>query len=971
VISACARVGRALRTALLVFIALAMSATASARQSPLSEAFAETWTTRDGLPHSTVNAVAQTADSYLWLATWEGIARYGGGEFRLFRSDDIPGLLDDSVRAIHLGPHGDLWAGSGRGGIVRLRAGRWTSLPPVFGMVTDLHEERSGRLWVATLRSGLVRIDGPRRHAYTTAEGLATDVVNAVAIDRAGRAWAGTAQGLARIEGDRARMLRSGLPAGPVLALHALPDGRLVVGTERGAYVGDGAAFVPLHPDLAGDAVIRIAHDPDGALWLGTLSAGLVRLHRGVLERMGVEDGLPNSRVLTLLRDREKSLWIGTNGGLVRLREAPIRTFTRRDGLRDDFVRAVVVQGRDVWLGTSRGLSHLDRETGEASTRGDGTLLGSASVLSLAADPRGGTWVGTFYDGALLWERGRIARRVDAASGLPSNEVRVVVPARDGRVWVGTKQGLAVAAPSGAVRVYDTDDGLPGDYVQALHEDAEGAIWVGTGTGLGLVRGDRVGAVDIATAAQAQYVFGFLERPKTPHVIAATDRGLLRIERRTGRVRVVGPAQGLPFRKVFAAVDDGMGGIWITGNQGIARLDATDLDAAFDGRLPRVHARLFGHSDGMATSQANGGSNPPATFDGRHLWVATALGVARVDPAASVRPPPALAPVVFERFDVDGRAVDTSRAVTLPPGSGRIEIGYASPSLLSARHVHYRYRLEGFGDEWVDVGPRRDLQFTNLDPGQYRLHVAAHLPGDARRVRAATLAFVVERTWWQRPGVWIALGLSLLAGLGLVYAWRVGRLRASERRLQRLVDQKTAALQVQTEIAERLARTDPLTKLANRRGLDEALQSIATELRDGDAVSLVLVDIDHFKQVNDRYTHIVGDLALRAVADALQAQSRQRDVAARWGGEEFALLLRDCGREQALAVAERIRAAVQALDCSGFAPGLHVRVSAGVATADDRTRAMSLMADADRALMRAKAEGRNRVCMAAGAAVPA
>jgi diguanylate cyclase (GGDEF)-like protein len=701
------------------------------------------------------------------------------------------------------------------------------------------------------------------------------------------------------------------------------------------------------------------------------LSAGLARLRSGVLERMGVDDGLPNGRVLTLLRDRENSLWIGTNGGLVRLRDAPIRSYTRRDGLGDDFVRAVLVRGRDVLLGTSRGLSRLDADSGRAAPVGSGTLLQSAPVLSLADAGTGATWVGTFYDGALLWDGRRILRTIDAASGLPSNEVRAIVAGSDGRVWIGTKQGLAVASASDALRVYGMAEGLPGDYVQALHEDAEGVMWVGTGTGLARIGDGRVERVDIARAAKAQYVFGFLERRGSPHLLVATDRGLIRIHRASGRMDAVGTEQGLPFRKVFAAVDDGTGGIWLTANQGVARVSATELDAVFDRRAPRLNARVFGHSDGMLTSQANGGSNPSAAFDGAHLWVATALGVARVEPGESVRPSPALAPVVFERFDVDGHPADTGTDVTLPPGSTRIEIGYASPSLLSARRVHYRYRLEGFGEEWIDAGQRRELQFTNLDPGRYRLHVEAYLPGDARRVRASTFEFTIDRMWWQRPGAWIAVGLGLLGMLGVAYAWRVGRLRASERQLQTLVDQKTAALQVQTEIAERLARTDPLTTLANRRALDEALHVAASELGAGTALSLVLVDIDHFKQVNDRYSHIVGDLALRAVADALQAQSRQRDVAARWGGEEFALLLRDCSREQALAVAERIRAAVQGLDCDGFAPGLQLRVSIGVATADDAARARMLMAQADRALMRAKATGRNRVCVADGSAVPA
>ena len=144
----------------------------------LADDFVEAWTTRDGLPHSTINGIGQTADGYLWLATWEGIARYDGHEFRLYRRDDVPGLGDDSVRALHIGPRGDLWAGSARGGIVRWHAGRWDSRPPVDGLITDLLEEPSGRLWVATLRGGLVRIerDG-RRQVIDRRQGLPSDTV--------------------------------------------------------------------------------------------------------------------------------------------------------------------------------------------------------------------------------------------------------------------------------------------------------------------------------------------------------------------------------------------------------------------------------------------------------------------------------------------------------------------------------------------------------------------------------------------------------------------------------------------------------------------------------------------------------------------------------------------------------------------------------------------------------------------------
>lgn len=949
---------------MLLLVALVPSAIASR----LDEAFAEVWTTRDGLPHSTVNVVEQTADGYLWLATWEGIARYDGTEFRLFRSEDIPGLGDDGIRAMHLGPSGDLWAGSGRGGVVRLHRGRWTALPPVPGMVTDLLEEPGGRLWVATVRSGIVRVDGRVRRAITAAEGLPSDAVTSLDVDRAGRVWVGTAGGLARIEGDRAFPVSGGgLPEGPALSVLALDDGRLLVGTEQGAYVGREGDFAAVHPGLAGDAVIHILRDPDGTLWFGTIAGGLARVRSGELERLEVEHGLPNARVLTLRRDREGSLWIGTNGGMVRLREAPIRTFTRRAGLSDEFVRAVLPDDGGVWIGTSKGLNRLDA-SGRGAPVAD-PLLAEVSVLSLELGHAGSVWVGTFHDGALLWDGRAVVRRVDSSTGLLSNEVRAILAARDGRVWIGSKQGLAELAPDGRLRLYRASDGLPGDYVQSLHEDVDGVVWVGTGSGLGRVRGGRAETVDLSAAADAQYIFDFAELGR--ELLVATDRGLVRIDRRTGRMARVSRDSGLPLRKIFAVVPDPDGRLWLTGSEGVARLGTDELRLVFDGRRDGVHVRLFGPSDGLATSQANGGSNPAAALgpDG-HVWVATAQGVARIDPRKSAARPPPLAAVVLERFDVDGRPVDPVRQPRLPAGSDRIEIRVSSPSLLSAHRLRYRYRLEGFSDEWVDLGSRREVQFTNLDPGPYALDVEVYLPGEDAAAASKRLDFEIAPHWWQLKGVWLAAFVAALALLFTLHRGRVGRLRASERRLQALVEQKTAALKVQTDLAERLARTDALTALANRRALDEALHAQGG-MRSAPPVSLALVDIDHFKRVNDAYSHLAGDAALRAVADVIRAHSRHGDVAARWGGEEFALLLPDCAHEQAQAVAERIREAVERMDCSGFAPGLELRVSVGIATAAGKIEPEVLVRDADRALMRAKELGRNRVCVASPVATAA
>ena len=836
---ACA--GRRLRTVALCAAVFPLGIAAAPHS--LADDFVEAWTTRDGLPHSTMNGIGQTSDGYLWLATWEGIARYDGHEFRLYRRDDIAGLGDDSVRALHIGPTGDLWAGSARGGIVRWHAGRWDSRPPVDGLVTDLLEEPDGRLWVATARSGVVMIerDG-RRRSFRVPQGLPSDTVNALARDARGGVWIATSQGLARVDGGRSVAVSGeGLPPGPVFSLFAPAGGGLLAGTEHGAYVGDGTRFRPLHPALALQTATRIWRDADGIVWVGTNNGGLARVDGDRIEWLDAKRGLPNNRVLALRRDREGSLWVGTNGGLVRLRAAPIHTFTRQDGLSDDFVRATLA-ARDgsVWIGSGQGLDRIDPATQSFAHVGLGTRLAGVSVLSLAQDANGDILVGTFHDGLLRIRDGRVIDAFTMARGLPSNEVRAVAAGRDGRLWIGTKQGVVVADGS-RLRTYATAEGLPADFVQALFEDRRGAMWVGTASGIAVIHPHRVEVPDLS-ATDAQYAYAFLPSADGQAVWVASDRGMLRVPFDGRPPARVDRSNGLPFEKIFAAIADPAGRVWLTGNEGIARLRMSELEAATRAG-GRVDAHLFGRADGMVSAQANGGSMPAAALDrdGR-VWVATAIGVARVDPGATLRTAMALPPVSIERFEVDGRDVDLHGPVTLPPGDHRIVVRFVAPSLLNAQRVRYRYRLEGLSPAWVDLGNSREVQFTRLDPRRFRLRLQATVPGE-HTASSATLEFSIAPYWWQRPAVWSGAILAALLLIAAVLAARIRGLQKTERRLRALVDERTAALQVQTTIAERLARTDPLTGLANRRALDQALDDGRPELG---PVCLVLIDVDSF-----------------------------------------------------------------------------------------------------------------------------
>ncbi|WP_445397419.1 ligand-binding sensor domain-containing diguanylate cyclase [Zobellella sp. An-6] len=939
---------------------LVLSSALAAAQAPLSHYYQDVWTTRNGLPHNSINAIAQTSEGYLWFATWEGVARYNGREFRVFERGEHTGLPDSGLRSLTPDGQGVLVAGA-RGGVSRYEQQRWTAEPVVAAMVNHVLRDRRGRLWFATEGEGIYMRDGGGEHHYGAAEGLPGAGVYRLLEDEDGRIWAGTSQGLAWIrEGEVAVV--PGVPPVPVLALLHDERGRLLIGSEQGLYVWEDDSARPHSPALAGEAVSSLLLDDEGSLWLGTIDRGLVRVSRFGLERLGLAQGLPDKRVVSLFQDAERSIWVGTNGGLLRLRDAPFTSYTQDDGLAGNYVRTVLAHSDgSVWVGSSNGLSQIrgDTITSLPLLLPDG---GIPSVLSLAEGRRGELWVGTYTHGLLRLQDGELAEILDRESGLGANEVRAVLPARDGSLWVGTAKGLNRLAEDG-IRTYTQADGLPGDFVMNLFEAVNGDIWVGTGVGAARVRDGTVTPLYLNSQENAEYAFGFYQEPDGRHLWMATDRGLLRYRYRDGSLAVVGRRHGLPVEKMFQPVADRLGGLWLTTNRGIIRIGLAEAHRVADGELARIDFELFGEGDGMASSQANGGSGPAAVqaADGS-VWIATAKGVARVQPERLADFGRSRLPVVLEGVEVNGQSTGIAGPQRLAAGSERLQLRFAGLGYVMPERIRYRTLLEGFDQDWVPREHQAQAEYTNLPPGRYLFRVAAAYPYGDWSEQEASLAFTIAPFFWQRSLFWWSLGILGLGGVWLLMRLRLRLLRRRAEQLEQQVAEKTGELQRQSQAFERQAREDQLTGLANRRAFDEGLQAAWAD-RGSAALCLAVLDIDHFKQVNDRWSHAVGDQAIRAVAAVLRHELRAGDLAARWGGEEFTLLLPGTTVEEARRICERVRRAIEEMDCGPIAAGLRLSVSLGLAEAGSLPDEDKLLSCADKALYRAKREGRNRVVL--------
>jgi len=961
----CRRVALALVAFFLATSAFALDPGRALTQSRLS-----VWTSASGLPQATIDAMVQTADGYLWIGTEEGLVRFDGMRFVVSDRQNAPALRSPFISALYEAPDKTLWIGTYGGGAARLRNGRIEAFhSELLGSdrIRAFLTARDGAIFVATAGGGLLRIDGEKVTRFTTREGLPSDRIWTIADDGEGGLWVAThGGGVVRWRDGRVQQritTREGLPNDFARALLRDPDGTLWIGTDGGGLAawraGSIVRTVSTRDGLPNVFVRTIRRSRDGSLWIGT-DGGLARLRGARVESMGVAEGLPSPGIRSMIEDRESNLWVGTTSGLVRLSDTRVLSFTRKEGLPVDAVRAVFeARNGDVWVGTEGGgLCKVLPAPVQCHAAAD--KLPHGTVYALIESRDGSFWVGTDGGGVARFRDGKFVETIDARSaGLPNDRVRALVETANGDLWVSTAAGLALVHEGRATRIKEFED----RQLRPLLALPDGSLLVGTdGAGLWRVSADGSHVNVVATLGhglQSDRVFTLaMDAERRGVWIGTSGGGLAHLDLAGGSIRSLARHDGLHDDVVFEVVDAGLGAdLWLTSNRGAYRVKRDRVLEAMQGKKADLSGTVYGTIDGMPSAECNG-AFPGAmrSRDGR-IWIATSRGLAVIDPRANIRndvPPP----VRVEEALIDGVRV-AGGSLRVPAGTARLELRYTALSLRTPELVTFRYMLEGYDGGWVEAGTNRVATYTRLAPGSYTFRVVATNEDGVRSRSEARLPMVVDprwfETWWAR-----LLALVLLAAIlwGIVRL-RVATLHARQAELEALVAERTKGLAVANERLRGLSYLDGLTGVANRRRFDEALEEACAN---DSPISLILIDLDHFKKLNDSQGHQDGDEALRAVAALLAERTESRGgLAARFGGEEFAWLLPGVTLEESLAEAETLRIKIRdaGIRHTTAADGV-VTASLGV-SAGLRITPQALVAAADAALYRAKSGGRDRV----------
>ena len=842
---------------------------------------------RDGLPASMVNAIERDRAGYIWVATSDGLARYDGNQFRVWRQvpNDPRALPGNMIQAVHVDAQDRVWVASEFGGISMLDGARdgflhWNRKShPVLGS-DDIFSfaSRDDLLWFGTGDAGLYRMrtgGAPAQWMPEAVPGLPSPTVLALAFDRAGTLWVGTMQGLARWDGQRMHLEPLPGVVEPTMIYALLADGpRLWLGSAAGVFrrEADGRWIRLPYADMfeRPNAALAFARDAGGALWIGSQRR---------LWRVSADDAVPvpvesaenakPRRVSAVLMAPDGALWAAVPGvGLGYLRSdwravAQLRRSEDGTGLGGEIYMATApARAGGAWLLAVDG--YLERVTAQGVVeRIDPAVrerLQRLKPMAMLEDAQGRLWIADARDGLYRIDAAGSVENwtaQSAADPVPEGQPRLLALGPDGAIWLSVLGGGLQQRDAASGRVLRTiptgaASGLANSDNEAMAFAPDGRLWVSTEFGLGYLQdaGMRYPAELTGTRVFA-FAFDGADRLWLHRVT-----GLEQYRRQGGRWQRSGgvvAGRELPALQAGGLVVDAAHRVWLSSPRGIYRWDPQ-----------RRHLRSYGIQNGFSSQEfldrvlalTREGMLVSTTDDGSVVLVDT-----RYPERAGAAP----------ALRIDGLDVRRAGEWLALPQTGSPVFGPDDREFRLSGHllafddpagVRYWSRLDGFDRDWVDQGAQGERVFTGLGPGRYVLRMRAR---DALGQAAAEqrIAFVVRPPWWRSE--WMLLVYACLL-IGLVVALFMSYRQRLKRRheLQLAAQQRSLAEQASQAKTRFLANLghEIRTPMTGVLGMAELLQGTTLDAGQRDQVDAI---------------HRAGRHLLRLVNDALDLSRIEAD----------------------------------------------------------------------------------------------
>lgn len=905
--------------AILLTVLLCFSGVAQAyQQQSVYDFDIKHWSSTDGLSSNSVRAVSQDQQGFIWLATLYGLNRFDGMQFEHFTTEQYRHLASNSVTRLFNDSRGYMWVGTkaGLSGLdpVALTFDRY----PVLSEVTSILEVRPGEIWLAADQLFRV-IDGK----VSRVEQIKAQV-SQLELD-GDNVWVSSTEKLFRINSDgdvKSFDLPAELRQTPVYDLY-WSSGKLHLAAESGFFHLDEHGVVSKCdlPDNNNTAVYKLLKDSSGNSWISA--------HRKLFHRHANQDWqhITGDELGSypwfsdIFEDKEQNIWLASfSDGIYRASQGNIRRIVIPDA--DPVVRSVAITpDNSLLIAAQSDLGELTPD-GKYHKLLGAAELGASTVHDMYWPSATELWLAT--------DRG-IQRFLRGERGLSAvfNEmskytVRVIQADGQNGVWIGSVMGLFHYKEQ-QLTPFAHNAELESRNITALTQQGS-LLAFGTTRGLYQFSNNQLHRLGVGSALYNSYITALQVLPDETVVAATLDDGIF--------VRLPGlhewlqwhSANGLAQSPVVSLTyDQDSEYLWVSSHKGIFRLPVKDLPLLAKGNLSGYevlgpHDRQLGTVPGRC---CNGAGHAKVAFWQQQYWYPTLKGVVAVSANLSGKADRVLTPVIKQIQGSHNYVVDANKHnLVLELDDRNLTIQYSALEFVKPAALRFRYKLQGFDQQWHEAGDRREAVYTNLNPGRFEFLLQTRFDNESWiDARSASLVLTVPKRFDETL---LYRGLWLLLALFCLY-WLIWLLRRNslyqQQQLERLVKQRTQELENSNvklnELNEQLTlltHKDNLTGLRNRRFLFEQLpkdiehfqRNRDSMLAQGKCVALLHLDLDNFKQINDQFGNSAGDSCIQQVAGLLIRETRGSDYVVRFAGEEFVLVLRDIQTELVAEFSQRL-----------------------------------------------------------------
>lgn len=779
----------------------------------------KTISVNEGLPHGQVHHIHQTQDGYIWLATnGGGLVRYDGHNFATFTMQD--GLQSNAVHRIFSDSDQNLWFSNDPGGLLTFKGDSLIN-PYPDAQISDYEvwsmEEVQGKSWFGTYQGGIFIKGDEEFQQLTTADGLINNSVWDIYEDTSGNIWVGTEEGVTVISDQDTTnyTIDDGLSGNRIYRIIEDDSGTIWIATNNGITRRHDERFESITEikDVELNYIFDIKEASNGNIWIGTETKGVFVFDGESYTHFTRENGLSSNYTYYLFEDHNQTMWVATNENGVNLYNGDAFQFYDNDfGLVSNGVLSVFVDRDGIrWFGTQKGIQSFD---GDRVVSHDLPREYENNYIWEIEQLPNGDMLFLMPDNTLMRYDGNKFSDFSSASNLGDLFIYDVFVDSSDQIWIGADTGLHLLKDDG-VQTFTMEDGMAGNVVQHIYQGSKNNYYLSTTNGFSIFDGTDFRNLTIEDGLNNNTIHYATLGPKN-NIWLGTSGGISVIKSgNPNKVEIdnFGKKHGMDLVATHFLWFDEQGYLWQGTNGGLNRLNVPQYNQT--GQMELVRYGLSDKEMGIEFNSKAIDGEP-----GGNIWMGSMNGALKLD-ASKLKPSKTVPIPKLTNIEQNGKPVNWTTfvdqlqykngqlefpSISFPPGEHSYTFSFVGINYRNPENIRYRFKVEGFEDEWMPVTSVNSATYTNLEPGDYTFKVQA-LPngsGHSSDTVTASYPFSVDYPFWQTN--WF-MGLSIIGIVGLIYGYiklRVGMLE--KERLRYLVDEQTHHLQEALEEKEVLIK---------------------------------------------------------------------------------------------------------------------------------------------------------------------